>query len=282
MLRYRIILLAHLKCNLGDLEEQMAPQAVIVVQFAPNIIGWLSKAAALGRLVKPHFWTCKSSRLWEISARHRRAGKIHAHERDSKDVRRRGVPNFQSLQESAGKLNVLLVGFSGHLAFVRPNPLHSLLTMLIISRFILNSRSAETKWNHLRFPCFHNRKYLKKDLEFTCNGLHMARCFSQIWPSSLPWKSNERVFFSLSSSVDSIAIQTLERKVKTAKIPDISGDAHTPIGHVSYSLSRWVCCYTTSHGSLIWSHRSPGLQNKWKAIKAATNDKTEMENKCDF
>ncbi|XP_074613864.1 bactericidal permeability-increasing protein-like [Acropora palmata] len=37
--------------------------------------------------------------------------------------------------------------------------------------------------------------------------------------------------------VDSIAIQTLERKVKTAKIPDISGDAHTPIGHVSYSLS---------------------------------------------
>lgn len=55
MLRYRIILLGHLKCNLGDLEEQMAPQAVIVVQFAPNIIGWLNKAAALGRLVKPHF-----------------------------------------------------------------------------------------------------------------------------------------------------------------------------------------------------------------------------------
>jgi len=37
--------------------------------------------------------------------------------------------------------------------------------------------------------------------------------------------------------VDSIAVQVLNEKVKTATIPDISGDADTPLGHVSYSLS---------------------------------------------
>lgn len=37
--------------------------------------------------------------------------------------------------------------------------------------------------------------------------------------------------------VDSIAVQVLEEKIKTESIPDISGDADTPVGHVSYSLS---------------------------------------------
>lgn len=37
--------------------------------------------------------------------------------------------------------------------------------------------------------------------------------------------------------VDTIAIQLLNEKVKTATIPDISGDADTPVGHISYSLS---------------------------------------------
>ncbi|KAL9983277.1 hypothetical protein ACROYT_G005423 [Oculina patagonica] len=37
--------------------------------------------------------------------------------------------------------------------------------------------------------------------------------------------------------VDSIAVQLLDEKIKTESIPDISGDADTPVGHVSYSLS---------------------------------------------
>ncbi|KAJ7390728.1 hypothetical protein OS493_022809 [Desmophyllum pertusum] len=37
--------------------------------------------------------------------------------------------------------------------------------------------------------------------------------------------------------VDSIAVQLLDEKIKTASIPDITGDADTPVGHVSYSLS---------------------------------------------
>lgn len=37
--------------------------------------------------------------------------------------------------------------------------------------------------------------------------------------------------------VDTVAIQLLSKKVKTATIPDISGDADTPLGHISYSLS---------------------------------------------
>ena len=41
-------------------------------------------------------------------------------------------------------------------------------------------------------------------------------------------------------SVDSIAVQVLEEKIKTESIPDISGDADTPVGHVSYSLSRYI------------------------------------------
>ena len=41
-------------------------------------------------------------------------------------------------------------------------------------------------------------------------------------------------------SVDSIAVQVLEEKIKTESIPDISGDADTPVGHVSYSLSKYI------------------------------------------
>ena len=41
-------------------------------------------------------------------------------------------------------------------------------------------------------------------------------------------------------SVDSIAVQVLEDKIKTESIPDITGDADTPIGHVSYSLSKYI------------------------------------------
>lgn len=37
--------------------------------------------------------------------------------------------------------------------------------------------------------------------------------------------------------VDSIAVQLLNEKVKTATIPDVNGDADTPVGHISYSLS---------------------------------------------
>lgn len=50
------------------------------------------------------------------------------------------------------------------------------------------------------------------------------------------------IFFAifLCSSVDSIAVQLLDEKIKTASIPDITGDADTPVGHVSYSLSRYV------------------------------------------
>ena len=44
----------------------------------------------------------------------------------------------------------------------------------------------------------------------------------------------------LFSKVDTVAIQLLSKKVKTATIPDISGDADTPLGHISYSLSRYV------------------------------------------
>lgn len=47
-------------------------------------------------------------------------------------------------------------------------------------------------------------------------------------------------YMFLSLSVDSIAIQVLEEKIKTESIPDISGDADTPVGHVSYSLSKYV------------------------------------------
>lgn len=50
------------------------------------------------------------------------------------------------------------------------------------------------------------------------------------------------IFFVIfiSPSVDSIAVQLLDEKIKTASIPDITGDADTPVGHVSYSLSRYV------------------------------------------
>ena len=40
--------------------------------------------------------------------------------------------------------------------------------------------------------------------------------------------------------VDSIAVQLLNEKVKTATVPDVNGDADTPAGHVSYSLSRCI------------------------------------------
>ena len=40
--------------------------------------------------------------------------------------------------------------------------------------------------------------------------------------------------------VDSMAVQLLNEKVKTAVVPDINGDADTPVGHVSYSLSRCI------------------------------------------
>lgn len=53
-------------------------------------------------------------------------------------------------------------------------------------------------------------------------------------------KWNIFFFIFLSSSVDSIAVQLLDEKIKTESIPDISGDADTPVGHVSYSLSRYI------------------------------------------
>ena len=37
-----------------------------------------------------------------------------------------------------------------------------------------------------------------------------------------------------------MAVQLLNEKVKTAVVPDINGDADTPVGHVSYSLSRCI------------------------------------------
>lgn len=54
-------------------------------------------------------------------------------------------------------------------------------------------------------------------------------------------------------SVDSIAIQVLEEKIKTESIPDISGDADTPVGHVSYSLSKYVylTCSDVRSGILL-------------------------------
>lgn len=48
--------------------------------------------------------------------------------------------------------------------------------------------------------------------------------------------------------VDTVAIQLLNEKVKTATIPDISGDADTPVGHISYSLSRYVQYDATNNG----------------------------------
>lgn len=54
-------------------------------------------------------------------------------------------------------------------------------------------------------------------------------------------------------SVDSIAVQVLEEKIKTESIPDISGDADTPVGHVSYSLSKYVylTCSDVRSGILL-------------------------------
>ena len=46
--------------------------------------------------------------------------------------------------------------------------------------------------------------------------------------------------FIIFFKVDSIAVQLLNEKVKTATIPDIKGDAHTAVGHISYSLSRCI------------------------------------------
>ena len=62
-------------------------------------------------------------------------------------------------------------------------------------------------------------------------------------------------YMFLSLSVDSIAIQVLEEKIKTESIPDISGDADTPVGHVSYSLSKYV--YVA--GQLLFSDVHSGI-----------------------
>ena len=49
---------------------------------------------------------------------------------------------------------------------------------------------------------------------------------------------NYLIHFNYFFKVDSIAVQLLNEKVKTATVPDINGDADTPVGHISYSLSR--------------------------------------------
>ena len=50
--------------------------------------------------------------------------------------------------------------------------------------------------------------------------------------------------------VDSIAVQLLNEKVKTATVPDVNGDADTPVGHISYSLSRYLTFQNFSYNLL--------------------------------
>lgn len=60
--------------------------------------------------------------------------------------------------------------------------------------------------------------------------------------------------------VDSVAIQILEEKVKTAIIPDISGDAGTPIGHISYSLKSIHFNSLSITSSTLKTDATVGLQ----------------------
>jgi len=63
--------------------------------------------------------------------------------------------------------------------------------------------------------------------------------------------------------VSPVVAQVLGEKVKNATIPDISGNAETPIGNVFYSLSRYV-------------HEDLGLGNSYTQIFVIQNNNKKL------